>query len=172
MRRLGAALNVEAMSLYAHVGSKDELLDRLGDRVMHEVVMPNGPDSVQSAMELARGFRATLLAHPNLMPVLARRRTGPSDPGLTKRNVALAFARDAGLDPDFAVIAYMTIVSFVAGHVITHTGLLGADASRDDLEGPDPDRAFEEGLAAIVDGLLSRAGDRERLREVSSVHRS
>jgi AcrR family transcriptional regulator len=34
MRKLGQALGVEAMSLYNHVASKDEILDGIADRVL------------------------------------------------------------------------------------------------------------------------------------------
>ena len=40
MRRLGAALGVEAMSLYRHVASKDALLDALGDALVALWIAP------------------------------------------------------------------------------------------------------------------------------------
>lgn len=40
MRRLGAALGVEAMSLYRHVASKDALLDALGDALVAFWISP------------------------------------------------------------------------------------------------------------------------------------
>jgi TetR/AcrR family transcriptional regulator, tetracycline repressor protein len=154
MRRLGDVLKVEAMSLYGHVSSKDDLLDQLADRVVEDVVVATSSHPIDAAIELAHGFRDALIAHPNLLPVLARRRTRQSDAGLTKREAALALARNAGLDADLAVIAYMTIVSFVVGHVITHAGVLSAGTR---IDGPEPERAFEDGLAAVIEGLLSRA---------------
>ena len=40
MRRLGEELGVEAMSLYRHVASKDDLLDGMVDVVFGEIELP------------------------------------------------------------------------------------------------------------------------------------
>ena len=42
MRRLGAELGVEAMSLYKHVANKEEILDRIVELVVGEIEIPNG----------------------------------------------------------------------------------------------------------------------------------
>ena len=40
MRRLGAALGVEAMSLYHYVANKDDLLDAVMAQLYNEIVIP------------------------------------------------------------------------------------------------------------------------------------
>src|SRR5262252_3453284 len=44
MRRLGQALGVEAMSLYNHIASKQDVLDGLIDLVFGEIGLPGGGD--------------------------------------------------------------------------------------------------------------------------------
>ena len=47
MRKLGAELGVEAMSLYNHVDNKDDLLDAVADRLYEHILdaytEPDGP---------------------------------------------------------------------------------------------------------------------------------
>lgn len=159
MRRLGGALDVEAMSIYGHIRNKDELLVDLMELVLADVAVVAREDPIQAAVDLAYSYRDTLLRHPNLLPLLARREARPTSGGApTRRDAAIALAQQAGLDPEWAVLAYMTVVSFVAGHVITHRGLLGADNASAGFVGPHPDDVFKAGLDAVIQGLLVRAG--------------
>ena len=65
MRRLGQELGVEAMSLYTHVRSKEDLLDGMVDRVMAEVPSPAVPDGWKAALrQTILEARAALLRHP------------------------------------------------------------------------------------------------------------
>src|SRR4051812_35425086 len=62
MRRLGQELGFEAMSLYSHVRSKDDLLDGALDRVLAECEQPvaDGPwnDAIRrSAISVNRALR-------------------------------------------------------------------------------------------------------------------
>ena len=41
MRKLGQALDVQAMSLYHHLANKDELIDEMVDRVFAEIDLPS-----------------------------------------------------------------------------------------------------------------------------------
>src|SRR5918997_6402491 len=41
MASVGARLGVEAMSLYRHIGNKEEMLDGLVDRVFSEIEVPS-----------------------------------------------------------------------------------------------------------------------------------
>src|SRR5918997_488300 len=65
MRRLGEELGVEAMSLYTHVASKDDLLDGMTDAVFAEIELPNGDDDWRTAMRRrAISTRDVLARHP------------------------------------------------------------------------------------------------------------
>ncbi|MCZ4123502.1 TetR/AcrR family transcriptional regulator [Streptomyces sp. H39-S7] len=67
MRRLAAELGVTAMSVYWYVDTKDDLLERVLDAVHGEIELPPeeaDADWRDEVRELARGYRAMLVAHP------------------------------------------------------------------------------------------------------------
>ena len=65
MRRLGQALGVEAMSLYNHVGGKDDLLDGILELVVDGIArIPELPAWRQTMREQSLAARAVVLAHP------------------------------------------------------------------------------------------------------------
>lgn len=67
MRRLGRRLDVEAMSLYAHVQSRDNLLDDPDTHLMDT-------DSWQDYLvRVAHSVRRSALAHPQVFPLVATR---------------------------------------------------------------------------------------------------
>ena len=74
MRRLGAELGVEAMTLYHYLPSKDALLDGIVERVMAqaETGLADGPWD-QALTSYARSLRATLLRHPGAALLVATR---------------------------------------------------------------------------------------------------
>ena len=50
MASVGARLGVEAMSLYRHIGNKEEMLDGLVDRVFAEIEVPEDAADWREAM--------------------------------------------------------------------------------------------------------------------------
>jgi AcrR family transcriptional regulator len=80
MRRLGQALNVEAMALYRHVRDKDDIVDALTDLVVGEIDPGTPPDDWQAAMrELAMAARGVMLRHPWAPAVIVeRKQVGPA----------------------------------------------------------------------------------------------
>lgn len=65
MRRLGQHLAVEAMSLYKHVASKDEILDGMIDIVVGEIDLPSPGVEWKTAMrQRANSARQVLSSHP------------------------------------------------------------------------------------------------------------
>ena len=65
MRTLGAALGVQAMSLYNHVANKEEILDGIVDLAVSEIEIPSEADPWQIAMtRRAVSAHAVLLRHP------------------------------------------------------------------------------------------------------------
>jgi len=76
MRRLGAALGVEAMALYHHFGSKGELLDGVMERLLAEAELP-APGSMPPLERLrtfVRTYRQIAIRHPQAFVLLAVRR--------------------------------------------------------------------------------------------------
>jgi len=65
MRKLAKTLNVEAMSLYNHVASKDKLIDGLLDHVVSEFELPRTDQHWQTAMRVrAVSAHQVLMKHP------------------------------------------------------------------------------------------------------------
>jgi AcrR family transcriptional regulator len=79
MRTLGAALGVQAMSLYNHVANKDDLLDGIVDLVVGEIQVPSREVPWRVAMrERALSAHAVLLRHPWACALLmSRANVGP-----------------------------------------------------------------------------------------------
>src|SRR5256885_17260567 len=64
MRKLGQKLGVEAMSLYNHVRTKEDMLDGMVDIVFGEIDLPAGGGDWQTAMRRrAISARQVLLRH-------------------------------------------------------------------------------------------------------------
>jgi AcrR family transcriptional regulator len=65
MRKLGQALRVEAMSLYKHVASKDDILDGIADLVMGDFEVPSRDVDWRTAVRRsAISAHRALLRHP------------------------------------------------------------------------------------------------------------
>ncbi len=65
MRHLAATLKVEAMSLYHHVASKDELLDGMVDLVIGEIELPSATGDWRRAIRgRATSAHTVMLRHP------------------------------------------------------------------------------------------------------------
>jgi AcrR family transcriptional regulator len=121
MRRLGAELGVEAMSLYYYIPSKAELTRGLAEIVLGELRLPpqglSADDWPAALREVARSFRNLGFAHPNVFPLLAQ--IGLDNPAAYPPTEAvLALLRSAGFDEQLAFTAFSTIKSYVVGHVL------------------------------------------------------
>ena len=180
MRKLGASLGVEAMSLYNHVANKDEVLDGVLDRVLREVPLPDpaAPWDEQLRM-LAHGFRRVGELHPGVLPMFGDRAIRSVE-GFAPLVCAYQALRNAGLDPDAALDAFLALASFVLGFALVDRGAM-RDVSggqsldltaveADDHARPglvefattlgraDSHREFERGLDLLLDGLRGLVG--------------
>jgi AcrR family transcriptional regulator len=175
MRRLGAALSVEAMSLYRHVPSKAVLLEAVVGRLLAELLLPV-PGSVpwqDSFRALARDYRQLLLRHPNAIPLLATLQL--SNPGaLGAAGAVMALLRDAGFDARTAFHVLATAESYVIGFAYWEAGTAGIRGSEppplppgadpyivenwNEVSGADCAVAFEFGLDTFVAGLERMRG--------------
>jgi AcrR family transcriptional regulator len=75
MRRLGQALDRNAMAIYRHAADKDALLDAVVELVAEKLVVPREPgnDWGQALSLTAHAFRQVALQHPNVVPLLITR---------------------------------------------------------------------------------------------------
>jgi AcrR family transcriptional regulator len=86
MRRLATELGVQSPSLYNHFATKSDIVDAVADAVIEQVdVSAFGHHAWPEALRRwARSYHSVLVAHPNVVPVLAQ---GPA-----RRPAALAMA--------------------------------------------------------------------------------
>jgi TetR/AcrR family tetracycline transcriptional repressor len=119
MRRLAAAVGVEAMSLYYHVPHKEALLDATVERMRSEMRLPaTAPSDWADALEaIFVEYRRVLAAHPNMLPLAARRtdRTGAS---------GLLYLIDQGVATEDAVELYQSLVAFTIGYSMLSSPLV------------------------------------------------
>lgn len=181
MRKLGRELGVEAMSLYNHVGNKDDLLDGMLDQVVAEIdLSADGPDWRHRARRRAISAHTVLMRHPWAAAMWTSRLTiGPARMRYT--DSVLRSLREAGFAPGPLDRAYHTIENHIVGHAMQALGFpitekemeqaaegflstfpndeypdLAAHV-RHHVEHPSHDDEFEFGLELILEGL-------ERLR--------
>lgn len=142
MRRLAQRLGVSAMALYRHVGSKDELLLSLIDRLAAQLVYPPLPaDPRARIMVLWNTLYEGLARNPWLAEVLSRRRLmAPSVLAAVEEIHASLLA--AGLELADAVRAYRLMWEFTLGALLVRAGMRRERPSvQEALRGaPDPER--------------------------------
>ncbi|MBK9029997.1 MAG: TetR/AcrR family transcriptional regulator C-terminal domain-containing protein [Myxococcales bacterium] len=118
MRRLGAALGVEAMSLYHHVPSKAALLDGIHERILLALPPPPRARTWQAfARHQAHALHAALRAHPHAVPLFATRPA--ATPAATARlERYLAVLVEAGFAPVDALSVIQLLAQLVVGHAM------------------------------------------------------
>src|SRR5262249_11193885 len=101
---------------------------------------------------LARGLRAALIRHPNVVALFATRPVRAPE-ALVAIAAARAALERAGFAPDVATQAVTVVGVFTLGHVLGE--VQGEARSPDELPGG---AAFDFGLEVILDGLSARLG--------------
>ena len=142
MRRLGAELGVEAMSLYKHVDDKDDILDGMIELIIGEIEVPGeGAEWREATRRRAVSAREVLGAHSWAIGLLeSRTPTGPTV--LRYLDVTLGNLRTAGFSIEDAVHAFWVVDSYVYGHVLQETNM-PFRASDDELPPtPQPDEEY------------------------------
>jgi len=119
MRRLGAELGVEAMSLYRYVDAKDALLDGVSAQLWSEIRVPDehALDWKGAVRETARSLRRLTRAHPNSFSLLLGRPT-LSEPALRVFDGLLRTFHAAGFDGAPAAQALGTVVAYALGYAM------------------------------------------------------
>jgi AcrR family transcriptional regulator len=118
MRRLGAELDVEAMSLYRHVPGRDALLDGISEVMMQELrIAPATGDWTRCARSFATGIRGIARRHPEAFALVGLRALNTPD-ALRPIEVLLRSLRDEGFTPAEAVGAYRLLASFARGYAL------------------------------------------------------
>jgi AcrR family transcriptional regulator len=163
MRKLGAALGVEAMSLYNHIPSKDALLDGIHERILLSLEQPPAVRSWQSFVRhQALALHRALITHPHAIPLFATRPA--STPAAVERlDRYLQVLLDAGFKPLDALSIVQLVAQLVVGHVMWTNSvelLVIDDAPPTHVEEVErvldrynPDRELDMGLTALIHGF-------------------
>ena len=173
MRKLGAELGVEAMSLYNHVPNKSALLDGMVEVLLGELEIPPETHGWEERIrEGYRAFRRLAHEHPNVFPLLVTRPPETMD-GVWLVEEFLQTLREAGFGAEEALHAFRTLSSYTFGYAMAEIRgfALEPDGSRPGahrlspqefprlsglrpyLDEVDHDAEFEFGLGLILGGL-------------------
>lgn len=155
MRRLGAVLGVEAMSLYRYVSGREDLLEALVSHLTDDLRRtPDTPvqagDGWQAYIQwLAHEVRDVAHAHPQIFPLVATRH--PAAPWLRPPLRSLEVVEDflsalteQGFDDDAAAATYRSFSSFLIGHLLLEVSQRGAETV--------PEEPIDEGDEAAGSG--------------------
>jgi AcrR family transcriptional regulator len=176
MRKLGAELGVEAMSLYNHVPNKSALLDGMVEVLLGELEVPAENHSWKERIrEGYRAFRRLAHEHPNVFPLLVNRPPDTMD-GVWLVEEFLRTLEEAGFGKETALHAFRALSSYTFGYAMAEIRgfALEPDGSRlgahklspqefprlcelrPQLENVDHDAEFEFGLDLILSGLRAK----------------
>jgi TetR/AcrR family tetracycline transcriptional repressor len=160
MRRLGARLGVEAMSLYRYVQGKADLLDALHVAVLADLTPVDAGDAGEATGDdaawrailggMARSLRAAMLRHPHVAALFATRPVNAPEAveKIAYVHDALVAAGFAAADADKAVVE---IGIFTVGHALAEAhGRAPTDERSHKTAGP---AEFRFGLTALLDGI-------------------
>ncbi|MBX6768698.1 MAG: TetR/AcrR family transcriptional regulator C-terminal domain-containing protein [Actinomadura rubrobrunea] len=156
MRRLGDALEVEAMAIYHHLPrGKEQLLDGL---VAHVADAPAPVDDSAGWRDALRrwaaAYRERLLEHAGVLPLLVTRRN-PAALAPTAASLR-ELMRRGGLPDDAAHAAAHTLLAFVIGHVALEVrGTTDDGATAAAAAGPDGPVDWQARFTAAVDQIIA-----------------
>jgi len=137
MRKLGAMLGVEAMSLYNHVESKGALFDGVIELLIVQDPYPEKPDVTprEELWAFAHAFRDILRAHPRVLPLVA---TSPlrTPATLAILDRLLETIHRANVTGVQAIYALQGIVGFTIGQTLLDVGAGSMAGLEPGLNGP------------------------------------
>lgn len=129
MRKLGADLGVEAMSLYNHVRNKDDLLAAVSELLHGKVLAyyryePDAPWK-DKARAMAHAWWRVGLEHPNAFPLISENPI-EGESGIRVLAACMELFTDAGFSLDAAVQAFQAAAAWLIGAVTQEHGLMRA----------------------------------------------
>lgn len=180
MRRLGARLGVEAMSLYKHVPNKEAVVEGVRELLLEELAELRRSEHhseswIEALRGVARAFREVCRAHPRALPLFAADADRAYAASWGAYEPVLTTMVDAGIGPDEAIAALRIVVRHVLADgmldvvTVTRTAPL-SDGELERLCGERPlvgelvrafhrgpaEDLFEAGLDALLEGLRRR----------------
>ena len=123
MRKLGQALEVEAMSLYNHVASKGDLLDGMIDLVFSEIGLPSGEAGWKTAMRQRAVSARQVLSRHRWAIGLMESRSSPGPATLRHHDAVIGSLRGAGFPVALAAHAFSVLDSYIYGLALQEASL-------------------------------------------------
>ena len=120
MRRLGAELGVNPMSIYHHLPGKDAVISGLVELVFSgmRVPYPDGSSWQDQVRSWAKTYRGLVRSHPNLVLEIVSNAAAVTEAVLLVNEPLYAALDEAGLPPAEVVVVADTVVDFVHGFAI------------------------------------------------------
>lgn len=121
MRRLGAAMGVDAMALYRHLPNKRAILEGVVDLVLNDLADDPASDVRERTYRFFTSLRDVLAAHPNAIPLVAN---SALQTGSAREQAArlLAAMHTSGLSDERVLDAFHTLESFTLGYAWLEVG--------------------------------------------------
>jgi AcrR family transcriptional regulator len=148
MRKLAKELGVEAMSLYNHVASKDDLLDGMVDVVFGEIELPSTDVDWKTAMRTRAVSTREVLARHRWAIGLMEGRTNHGPANLSLHNAVLGCLRAAGFSMEMTVHAYSVQDAYIYGFALQESDM--SSESADDFAA-EAQRQMHEYQAVLAD---------------------
>lgn len=181
MRKLAAGMNIQAMSLYHHFKTKDELLSCMADKLIGSMELPDPEDSGQDwrmVLLMRAGSARELFSRHPWLPQVIDFQIHSGAKRLEYLDSYIGTLRKAGLPIGIAIRAISLIDSYIYGYCrqLAHASqsemtpeqlaerfVGGFDATRYPFlseaaalvmeNGQDPDADFAAGLQIILSGV-------------------
>jgi AcrR family transcriptional regulator len=121
MRKLGAKLGVEAMSLYHHFPSKAHLLDALLERLIGTLTVPSSELPWRERLaSICYGYRALAAKHPRFAPFMLVHRMN-TRVTLAWLESMTKIVADGGFEPEQGARAFRLVSYFLMGAILDET---------------------------------------------------
>lgn len=116
MRRLGAALGVEAMAIYHHFANKGEVLDGVLERMLEELDFPamEALPPMERLRQFVRSHRQMALRHPHAFILIPTRRFNTEHSIAVYEKILAAF-RELGFDAALSARYFRTLGYLASG---------------------------------------------------------
>ncbi len=141
MRKLGAALGVEAMSLYNHVGGKEDILDSMVEYLFHSIGPIDTTAGWQASTRVAAmAAKRAFAAHPWSITLLSTRET-LSEGSFAVMDAMVGMLLADGYSTEVAHHAWHAVASHVMGYAFQEINSVFGNPG-------DPDQGHVEELIA------------------------
>lgn len=156
MRSLAAALGVQPMSLYNHIGGKEDLLDGMVDFVFARIDRPDPKGRWRSEIRARSvSVRAVLTRHPWALSLMDSR-SSPGPATMAHHDAVAGVLLNGGFSPAMAARAYTVIDAYLYGFVLQEAAIPDADSDVGESIGAAAE--VYPHLAVLAEGHLLQPG--------------